>query len=100
MARNCYCKAKTVAKVVLREVLEGSSRVAVTVATEQDGLALILEPKGYGVYGVDGDCAPVLLEVCCGKLRLVVWADINDENPTHIIPLDGAKLSSRKVQPE
>ena len=31
---------------------------------------------------------------------LVVWADINDENPTHIIALDGAKLSSRWNQPE
>lgn len=31
-----------------------------------------------------------------GVLRLVVWADINDESPTHIIELDKAKNSNRE----
>ena len=87
-------KTKTVAKVVLREVhADGPTRVAVKVVSECDGLALLFEPKGYGVKGMDGDCAPVLLEVCDGNLRLVVWADINAEEPTHVIDLEGAKLA-------
>ena len=39
--------------------------------------------------------APILLERHDGKLRLVVWADINEQEPTHIIDLSGALESNR-----
>lgn len=64
---------------------------SVKVLTERDGLALILEPKGYGTKE-DPDAGPVLLEKYNGCLRLVVWADKNFANPTHIINLEDAKV--------
>lgn len=45
-------------------------------------------PPGYG--------APVYVELYEGKLMLYVWADINSEEPTHKIDLEGAKETARK----
>ena len=32
-----------------------------------------------------------------GKINLLVWGDILSSEPTHIIPLGGAKLTAKKV---
>lgn len=90
--------ARTLGQCELREVLcpvspPGTNKVSVSV--ENDGLALILHPEGYGVWD-DDDSAPILLERHQGKLRLIVWADINEEDPTHIIDLEGARVDVRK----
>lgn len=59
-----------------------------------DGLAIL--PEGYGENGTQaGHGAPVYIELHKGELRLLVWADINQPDPTHIICLDGAKESNR-----
>ena len=42
-----------------------------------------------------GHRAIVSFEVWEGELRCLVWADINQEDPTHVISLDGAKVSCR-----
>lgn len=55
--------------------------------------------EGYGDHNSpDGQGIPVLFEVYEGELRLLVWADINREDPTHIISLDGARERDRVVQ--
>jgi hypothetical protein len=86
----------TLGTVVLAEVLgttsAGSSNI--TIGVERDELALIIHPEGMGTW--DGSYAPVLLERHVGKIRLVVWADINQQDPTHIIDLSGA-LESRRA---
>ena len=89
--------ARTLGQCELREVLcpvspPGTNKVSVSV--ENDGLALVVHPEGYGVYDTD-EAAPILLERHQGKLRLIVWADINEEDPTHIIDLEGAKNTQR-----
>jgi len=43
-----------------------------------------------------GDRSIVGFEVWEGELRCLVWADINQEDPTHLINLDGAKVTNRK----
>jgi len=48
----------------------------------------------------DGYRAVAILEVWEGELRLIVWADINQEDPTHTIDLSGAKVSARKPEVE
>jgi len=51
-----------------------------------------IAPKGYGtVY----DDFPVLIEFYEGELRVCVWSDINQEDPTHIISLEGAKICKK-----
>lgn len=59
------------------------------------GVSLFAE--GYGDRtSAEGHGTPVFLELYRGELRLVIWADINDEEPTHIIPLGGAREADRR----
>ena len=52
---------------------------------------------GYGdASTVPGYGAPIYIEVHQGRLMLHVWADINQEDPTHVIDLEGARESARK----
>ena len=79
-------------KTTLRE---GQRSIAVEIAQEQGGLAAY--PAGYGLYAcADGTAGPVLLELHEGRLRLIVWDDINLEDPSHIIDLEGAREDQRR----
>lgn len=82
----------------LLDVAEGHEDVInVEVSSEMDDLALLIAPVGYGDYSsMEGLGCPILLERYGGRLRLVVWGDINQEEPTHIIDLEGARESCRK----
>lgn len=52
---------------------------------------------GYGDHtSPDGHGYPLLLDYHEGKLQILVWADINQEDPTHTIDLSGALESNRK----
>lgn len=42
---------------------------------------------------------PVLLELRGGEVWLTVWADVNQEDPTHDICLAGARESCRDARP-
>jgi hypothetical protein len=65
---------------------------------DKDGQYLILRFEGFGdKTSEDGYGAPVLVENWGGKLRVIAWADINQEDPTHTIDLSGAKEDSRQV---
>ena len=64
-----------------------------------DNFNIEVLPKGYGTAGMeDGYGCPVFLERWEGELRVVVFADINSEDPTHIISLEGARESKRKQE--
>lgn len=55
---------------------------------------------GYGEKAAEnGHGFPVMLEVHQGRLRLLVWGDINLEDPTHSISLEGARESLRRDEP-
>jgi len=65
--------------------------------TNCNGCGVLLHVKGYGDKCSDnGKGYPVMIEVYEGKLRVIIWADINEEEPTHTIELDGAMESKRK----
>ena len=84
----------TSATVALADVMDTSTTTSnVTISVESSNLALIIHPENMGTW--DGPYAPVLLERHRGKVRLVVWADINDQEPTHIIDMSGALESNR-----
>lgn len=58
---------------------------------------LYLRPKGTGdLNSPDGEGFPIMLEYYDKSIRLVVWSDINQEDPTHIIPLENALESNRR----
>jgi hypothetical protein len=60
--------------------------------------SIMVYPNGYGCkyYNREQGGCPVMFELYEGRLRLVVWADINNENATHIIDLEGAREKNRK----
>jgi hypothetical protein len=58
---------------------------------EPGQLGIGIHADGYGVKTMHpGYGAIAFLEKYEGKLRLLVWADINQEDPTHTIELEGA----------
>jgi len=74
--------------------VESSHCHSVDVIEEKQGLSI--RPENTGCY--DGSFAPILVEFVDGKPRLCVWADINKQDPTHIIDLSGAMESARKEE--
>jgi hypothetical protein len=65
-------------------------------------------PHGVSLYALgygdrtsaEGHGTPLFIEVHCGELRLLVWSDINSEEPTHVIPLGGAREDRRRADEE
>lgn len=59
-----------------------------------DGIWLMF--KGYGdACSRDGYGSPIKIEIDEGRIRLIVWSDINSEDYTHDLYLDGALESNR-----
>lgn len=76
--------------------LESKRRNNIDVVIEYGGNALEIKPKGYGTYSMaKGQGAPIILEVYEGRLRLIVWPDINKEDPI-IFDLERAREDKRK----
>lgn len=70
--------------------------LGVTVKSEDsDGIAISLEDHSTKTSADGFDDAPMYLEYVDGKPVLRVWADINSEEPTHVIDLSGAHISRR-----
>ena len=54
---------------------------------------LLIKPEGYeDLHGGE----PITIELYEGSLRVIIWSDINEEDPTHIINIDKAKVEKRK----
>jgi hypothetical protein len=85
--------SRTVGVVHLKDTMEKQGEVKIRIGIEQHSLGLFIHPEGTGT--VDGPYAPILLEQHEGTLMLVVWADINQQEPTHLIDLSEAMESNR-----
>ena len=81
-------------------VLSESGRGLRITVDDYNGRSAILElkPEGYGeCTTLPGYGSPVVLDYGDGGLRVLVWADINSEEPTHTIDLSGALEAQRKI---
>ena len=68
---------------------DSSESLQVRVTGNQSAISIF--PEGYGDFGsAPGHGCPVFLEFYKGRLRLIVFPDINDQEPT-IIDLEGAR---------
>jgi len=57
-----------------------------------------LDLEEHGLNELESGCGEIIyLERYEGSLRLIVWADINDADPTHVIDLSSALESNRRV---
>ena len=63
--------------------------IPVRIVSNQSAISIF--PEGYGDFGsAEGHGCPVFLELYQGRLRLIVFPDINDQDPT-IIDLEAAR---------
>ena len=84
-------------KIILADKSDVSGK-SVPVIVELDNRSVYIIPQGYGDASSADNCGcPVMLEIWEGELRVVVWGDINQEDPTHIISLEGA-LESKRIE--
>jgi len=83
--------------VSLRDAAEDQLYVSpVCVRVWRDHITLDLEE--HGLNELESGCGEIIyLERYEGSLRLIVWADINDADPTHVIDLSSALESNRRV---
>lgn len=79
--------------VELREVIDTFPPRKVKTAIYARGSGICIESEGYSDHGSE-DGSIVVLEVHEGRLRLLVWADINEQDPS-IVDLEGASKSAR-----
>jgi hypothetical protein len=71
-------------------------RLPIRLVVSPNGVSLHAE--GYGDRtSAAGHGTPVFIELYRGELRVILWTDINEEDPTHVIPLDGAKEGRRRA---
>ena len=77
---------------------ENDNGETVTATIESSKLGIFIGVDGYGEHtSTDDSGLPIVVEYYGGKLRVLVWSDINNEEPTHVIDMSGALLSNRKI---
>lgn len=80
---------------VLHDCGRGQGHVEGKIRFFLTGIEIFID--GYGTKTMqDGHGSPVYIEFYEGSLRVLVWSDINQEDPTHAIALLGAKENKRR----
>jgi hypothetical protein len=92
------CKHPHADRFLLEDVYDsGNKKPHVLGHISIDTLGIVFHFNGYGdCCSAEGHGTPVLIENREGVLYVVVWSDINREDPTHSICMEGAKESKRK----
>lgn len=89
----------TMAVRTLLDRYDNHADSAQMVKVEVYDTSICISAEGNGDKGTAvGHGTPILLERRASGLVLHVWADINQEDPTHTIDLSGALESRRKVE--
>jgi len=82
--------------MTLNEQCADSPERRIEVKLTSENGQLWLQPEGYGDKGTaDGHGAPVGLEIWQGRLRLIVFEDINEEE-ARIVDLEKARETARQ----
>lgn len=82
--------------IIFDKCSENADDPGIPTEVEIDNHSIYLYPEGYGDAGTEnGYGCPVMIERWEGGLRVVIWGDINREDPTHIISLEGARENLR-----
>ena len=87
--------AKEIHTIDIKEQCPEAWCAEIKVNILSEGGQIWIQPEGYGEKcALDGQGWPVGIEIWQGRLRLIVFADINRENP-QIIDLENAKECRR-----
>ena len=76
----------------LFDVYDDADTPTITATVKATGRGISISLKGFG--NLTGDAEVVLIENVEGTPKVVIWGDKNKEDPTDIIPLEGAKLDA------
>jgi len=72
-------------------------RVEVPVRLGEEFPFMVIRVEGYGDNeSMDGCGSPLVLEVAGGRLRAVIWRDINSVGDPMVVDLEGAREKMRK----
>jgi hypothetical protein len=92
-------KSKKKKDIELHHTITSEDGYSRDLATTVTGDRIYIEAKGYGVACMESDTpigggsqAIVCIESWGDELRVIVWSDINQEDPEYIINCEGAKL--------
>lgn len=84
-------------KLQIRDANGSHEYRAIELEIQSHGIAI--RPVGYGdKLSPDGQGSPLLIEFRNGIPVLIVWDDINNEEPSHIISLQRAAESKRRSE--
>ncbi len=84
------------ATFVIHDETDPKQSKKITFRCLENSHQITINCEGYGdMTSTPGSGSPASIEFCDGKLRLVAWGDINQEDPTHTISLEDAKESRR-----
>jgi hypothetical protein len=84
---------KTV-KMSLADIGNGTGEQPVEIVATPLGVSIYAQGFGDN-WSVEGRGIPVWIDFRNGDLRVYVWANINSENPTHVISLANAREDCR-----
>ena len=98
-----YCEnqfSKEATKILtIREQCPESPFTEIKTTILSEGGKIWIQPQGYGdKCSADGAGWPIAIEIWQGRLRLIVFDDINEEEP-QIIDLEKSKESCRLEKP-
>lgn len=84
-------------RMKLKDAFDDKSTLDLKLEVSPSDRLLVIGAEGYGEMTANpGEGHPILVEYHEGKLRVLIWADINQEDPTDIIDLSGALESNRE----
>lgn len=87
--------ASSVMKLRVHNVDNSSEYSDIELEIESHGIAI--RPVGYGdKVTPDGQGSPLFIEFRNGIPMIVIWDDINNEEPSHVISLEKAAESNRR----
>jgi hypothetical protein len=83
--------------ITIKEQCPDSPPVEIEVNILSEGGQIWIQPKGYGEKcAADGEGFPIGIEIWQGRLRLIVFNNINSEDP-QIIDLEAARKTARML---
>jgi len=89
-------KTRYTVQLVDSSVEQGGFSISAKIQLSPNDNLVMIGAGGYGENTAeDGDGFPIVIEYHEGQFRVLVWSDINDEEPTHVISLEKARDSAR-----
>ena len=83
--------------VISGKLFDEASGISVNAKVSFENGRILIGVEGYSdASSIDGE--PIMIEIWKKELRVVLWSDINREDPKHIISMEGAANCERMAE--